>query len=136
MAIEGKCEKCGGGTVDYGCLNCTTAENEQLREELARFKDQGKVACDLFDELKKLQHEAQDLRGLCKDAFRVIRDSVTEDRVSGIEVCILQGNLWRAANTIPLAFERCGAYLKTTTGGVSDICGLRARHEGKCEKTS
>jgi hypothetical protein len=135
MAIEGKCEKCGGGTVDYGCLNCTTAENEQLREDLARFKDQGKVACDLFDELKKLQHEAQDLRDLCRSAFIVIRDSVTEDRIGKIEVCTLQGNLWRAANKLPLYFGRCGSILKTTTNGISDTCGQREGHDGICGKT-
>lgn len=30
MGIEGKCEKCGGATVDYGCLNCITGERDAL----------------------------------------------------------------------------------------------------------
>lgn len=81
-----------------------------------------------------LDREIQDLRDLCRSAFSVIRDCVTEDRVGKIEICVLQGNLWRAANAIPIVFARCGCYLKTTTDGVSDTCGLRAGHEGKCEK--
>jgi hypothetical protein len=117
MPIEGKCAKCGGVTSDYGCLNCTMNENEELRDNLGKSKE-----------------EIEDLRDLCRSAFSVIRDGVTDDRVGKIEVCILQGNLWRAANAIPLTFARCGCYLKTTTSSVSDTCGLRAGHEGKCEK--
>lgn len=110
MSIEGKCEKCGGGTVDYGCLNCTTAENE------------------------KLMRDVQDLRDLCRGAFKVIRDTNPPDRVGKIVVCTLTGNLWRAANAMPLTFARCGAYLKTTTNGVSDTCARGSYHDGGCEK--
>lgn len=30
MSIEGTCEKCGLTTYDYGCLNCITAERDDL----------------------------------------------------------------------------------------------------------
>ena len=136
MATVYKCVKCSSGTSDYNCMDCVILENEKLREEVSRLKDQGHVACDLFDELKKSQGEVRDLRELCREAFVVIRDAVTIDRLRGIEICVLQGNLWRATNGIVLSFEKCGTYLKTTTGGVSDKCALRPRHEGKCEKVS
>lgn len=126
MGIEGKCEKCGGVTLDYNCVSCLFKENEALKAKLEEYKDQGKTACELFDHLKEAQGVEHDLRELCRDAFRVIRDGITEDRVADIEVCILNGNLWRAANKIPLAFEPCG---KNISMG---YCNLRARHDGIC----
>lgn len=33
MGVEGTCEKCGGTTADYRCLNCTEAELEQTKLE-------------------------------------------------------------------------------------------------------
>ena len=35
MAIEGTCSVCGGTTIDYGCLNCITAERDRLKEEVS-----------------------------------------------------------------------------------------------------
>ena len=34
MAIEGTCGVCGSTTIDYGCLNCITAERDRLKEEV------------------------------------------------------------------------------------------------------
>ena len=110
MSIEGKCETCGGTTSDYNCLSCVMEENE------------------------KLTREVQHLRDLCRGAFKVLRDAPTEDQIGKIVVCALTSNLWRAANGMALTFTRCGAYLKTTTNGVSDTCDLPAYHDGKCEK--
>lgn len=110
MPIEGKCETCEGTTSDYNCLSCVMLEKEKLTREI------------------------QDLRDLCRGAFKVIRETNPPDRVGKIVVCTLSGNLWRAANAMPLTFSRCGAYLKTTTDGVSDICNLGSYHDGNCEK--
>jgi hypothetical protein len=38
MAIEGTCSVCGGTTLDYGCLNCVTAERDRLKEEVAELE--------------------------------------------------------------------------------------------------
>mgnify|MGYP003577916550 CR=1 FL=1 len=38
MGIEGTCSVCGGTTLDYGCLNCITAERDKLKDEVARLE--------------------------------------------------------------------------------------------------
>jgi hypothetical protein len=38
MGIEGTCSVCGGTTIDYGCLNCITAERDRLKEEVTRLE--------------------------------------------------------------------------------------------------
>lgn len=38
MAIEGTCSVCGGTTIDYGCLNCITAERDRLKEEITHLE--------------------------------------------------------------------------------------------------
>lgn len=38
MGVEGTCSVCGGTTLDYGCLNCITAERDKLKEEVARLE--------------------------------------------------------------------------------------------------
>jgi hypothetical protein len=105
MSIEGRCEICGGTTSDYNCLSCVMAEND------------------------KLTREVQDLRDLCRGAFIVIRDQVTTNRIGKIVVCTLQGNLWRAANAIPLCPSPCGAKLKDS----DQYCKLPDYHEGQCK---
>lgn len=38
MSIEGTCSTCGGTTINYGCLNCITAERDELKTKVERLE--------------------------------------------------------------------------------------------------
>jgi hypothetical protein len=57
MAIYGTCQKCGGETRNYGCLNCTQSKNESLESRLQaveRERDEARAEAErLREHLKR-----------------------------------------------------------------------------------
>lgn len=59
--------------VVLDCLNVIEAAAERMAAEIGRLKTQGKVACELFDELKISQKENFDLKAELEKRPEVVR---------------------------------------------------------------
>ena len=108
MGVQGTCEKCGGNTYDYGCLNCVYKERQELQLQLDELQKESRFQIDLSTLwIKQLQ-------GALGEAM----DALASDPDHNVG---LQVRLELARRAVHYTENRKCAFPSQFTGG--DLCG-------------
>lgn len=131
MGIEGTCEKCGGETTDYRCLNCTEVELERTKLQIGALKDDVAMLTGMRDSARqayqRAEEKATELAKIADSANRLI-EAFQKDCDCGDKNCCLRERQGRRG-----VIEKPSREGLCTNDRDGEKCLKLAGHEGICE---